>query len=73
MTIKELLTRALNLARMDEEMRNLNDENYVMMWLMNGMPDGSNLDDYIEFAQEPYYTDIVWEYEHIKQLMGDIE
>lgn len=63
------LTRALELAKMDKEMRNLDDENYVMMWLYGGMPDGSNLVDYIEFAHDPYYTDIKEEYEHIKELI----
>ena len=63
------LTRALELAKMDEEMRNLDDENYVMMWLYAGMPDGSNLDDYIVFSHDPYYTDIKEEYERIKELI----
>lgn len=50
MTEIEVLERALYIARIDNEMRNMNDEELVMVWLTNGCPDGCGLDDYIDFA-----------------------
>ena len=58
--------RLAEIARMDNEVRNFNNEDLVMDWLMVGCPDESSLDDYIWFAENEY------EYLGLVQLYNEL-
>ena len=49
MTYEERLNEV---KRMDDEVRNFNDEDLIMRWLMVGVPDGASEDDYEWFAND---------------------
>ncbi len=49
MTYEERLNEV---KRMDNEVRNFNDEDLIMRWLMVGVPDEASEDDYEWFASD---------------------
>ena len=49
MTYEERLNEV---KRMDDEVRNFNDEDLIMRWLMVGVPDEASEDDYEWFAND---------------------
>ena len=49
MTYEERLNEV---KRMDNEVRNFNDEDLIMRWLMVGVPDAASEDDYEWFAND---------------------
>ena len=57
------MTRIDNLMAMDEVMRNLDDEEYVMWWLEEGVPDGETEWEWL--TDDEYYLDIVAVYNRI--------
>ena len=57
------MTRIENLKAMDDIMRNLDDEEYVMWWLEEGVPDGE--DEWEWLTEDEYYLDIVDVYNRI--------
>jgi len=69
MTNTEIMARAQEIAKWDEEMRNMNDENLVLEWLMYGVPDDAQPYEYPEWAQdEETYNDFKRLYEKLKAL-----
>ncbi len=57
------MNRSNYLKLMDGIMRNLNDEEYVMWWLEEGVPDGEDEWDWL--AEDEYFNDIVSVYNTI--------
>lgn len=63
------MTRIENLKAMDDIMRNLDDEEYVMWWLEEGVPDGE--DEWEWLTEDEYYLDIVDTYNRILSAYTD--
>lgn len=57
------MNRIENLKAMDDIIRNLDDEEYVMWWLGEGVPDGET--DWEWLAEDEYYFDIITTYNAI--------
>lgn len=56
----EIEVRLQIVKKMDEVVRNFNDEELIMTWLMVGCPDASTEEDYLWFAEdEQEYLDLV--------------
>lgn len=56
----EIEVRVQIVRRMDEMVRNFNDEELIMTWLMLGCPDESTEEDYEWFAEdEQEYLDLI--------------
>ena len=55
-----LLEKRINLLKeMDNTVRNFDDENLIMRWLVNGVPDCASEEDFIEISKdEEFFHDI---------------
>ena len=75
-SMEAILRRAVNLVRMDNDLRQrVNDEDFMDLWLMEGMPDGTiechDFDMVLEIAHENWeYGDFVKLYTRICRLDG---
>ena len=70
-SMEAILRRAVNLVRMDNDVRDrVNDEELMELWLMEGMPDGTvechDFDMVLEIAREN------WDYEDFVKLYTKI-
>lgn len=66
MTFEE---RLAEVKRMDEDVRNFNDEELIEPWLMCGVPDGACEEDYEWFAEdEDEFQDLVALYNRLVRL-----
>lgn len=74
-SMEAILRRAVNLVRMDNDLRQRVDEESMELWLMEGMPDGTvechDFDMVLEIARENWeYGDFVNLYTKICRFEG---
>lgn len=69
MTNVEIMERAVELAKMNDEMRELDDENLVMTWLSCGVPDDAQPEEFPEWAADDNtFNEFKALYEKLKAL-----
>lgn len=70
MTMKQIKIKLLH--EMDNFIRNIGDEDILETWLMCGLPDGADEEDYIFFAEnEENWTEICSLFGKLAKRMGE--
>lgn len=62
----------VNIYSMNNIIRSLNDEDLIMSWLMNGVPDGCDTLDDIKDTYDYDDDELMYEYEELTHLFARI-